>query len=47
VADEVWPGLGRSGEWLLSLAQGAAPDLVCLGKGLGGGLPISACFGRT
>jgi 4-aminobutyrate aminotransferase/(S)-3-amino-2-methylpropionate transaminase len=47
VADEVWTGLGRSGEWLLSLAQGAAPDLVCLGKGLGGGLPISACLGRS
>ena len=45
VADEVWTGLGRAGEWLLSQAQGARADVVCLGKGLGGGLPISACFG--
>ena len=46
VADEVWTGLGRSGEWLFSQAQGAEPDIVCLGKGLGGGLPISACVGQ-
>jgi len=45
VADEVWTGLGRAGEWLYSQAQGVHADVVCLGKGLGGGLPISACFG--
>lgn len=47
IADEVWTGLGRSGEWLLSQAHGADPDVVCLGKGLGGGLPISACIGKA
>ncbi len=47
IADEVWTGLGRAGHWLLSTAQGVVPDLVCLGKGLGGGLPISACVGRA
>lgn len=47
VADEVWTGLGRSGHHLLSVAQGARPDVVCLGKGLGGGLPISACIGSA
>jgi 4-aminobutyrate aminotransferase / (S)-3-amino-2-methylpropionate transaminase / 5-aminovalerate transaminase len=46
VADEVWTGLGRSGHWLYSAAQGTRADLICLGKGLGGGLPISACVGR-
>jgi 4-aminobutyrate aminotransferase / (S)-3-amino-2-methylpropionate transaminase / 5-aminovalerate transaminase len=45
VADEIWTGLGRSGHWLASSAAGALPDLICLGKGLGGGLPISACVG--
>jgi 4-aminobutyrate aminotransferase / (S)-3-amino-2-methylpropionate transaminase / 5-aminovalerate transaminase len=47
IADEVWTGLGRSGKWLFSVAQGVRPDVVCLGKGLGGGLPISACLGRS
>jgi 4-aminobutyrate aminotransferase/(S)-3-amino-2-methylpropionate transaminase len=45
VADEIWTGLGRSGHWLASTASHALPDLVCLGKGLGGGLPVSACIG--
>jgi 4-aminobutyrate aminotransferase/(S)-3-amino-2-methylpropionate transaminase len=46
VADEIWTGLGRSGSWLSSVDDGVTPDVVCLGKGLGGGLPISACIGR-
>jgi len=45
VCDEIWTGLGRSGAWLTSVADGVVPDVVCLGKGLGGGLPISACIG--
>jgi 4-aminobutyrate aminotransferase/(S)-3-amino-2-methylpropionate transaminase len=45
VCDEIWTGLGRSGAWLASVRAGAVPDIVCLGKGLGGGLPISACVG--
>jgi 4-aminobutyrate aminotransferase/(S)-3-amino-2-methylpropionate transaminase len=46
VADEIWTGLGRSGAMLASVAAGARPDLICLGKGLGGGLPLSAVIGR-
>jgi 4-aminobutyrate aminotransferase/(S)-3-amino-2-methylpropionate transaminase len=45
IADEIWTGLGRSGAMVRSTAAGAAPDLICFGKGLGGGLPISACVG--
>ena len=45
IADEIWSGLGRTGHLLYSVAQGVHPDLICLGKGLGGGLPISACLG--
>lgn len=44
IADEVWTGLGRAGEWLASAPL--APELICLGKGLGGGLPISAVIGE-
>jgi 4-aminobutyrate aminotransferase/(S)-3-amino-2-methylpropionate transaminase len=46
IADEIWTGLGRSGKLLFSLSPGFTPDLVCLGKGLGGGLPLSALVGR-
>jgi 4-aminobutyrate aminotransferase-like enzyme len=46
VADEIWTGLGRSGRMLYCTADGVVPDLICLGKGLGGGLPLSACLGR-
>jgi 4-aminobutyrate aminotransferase/(S)-3-amino-2-methylpropionate transaminase len=45
VCDEIWTGLGRSGAWLASVEDGVLPDLVCLGKGLGAGLAISACLG--
>jgi 4-aminobutyrate aminotransferase / (S)-3-amino-2-methylpropionate transaminase / 5-aminovalerate transaminase len=45
IADEIWTGLGRAGSWLSSIEQGVVPDLICLGKGLGGGLPVSAVVG--
>lgn len=47
VADEIWTGLGRAGSVLSSSDLGIVPDVVCLGKGLGGGLPISVCMGRS
>jgi 4-aminobutyrate aminotransferase / (S)-3-amino-2-methylpropionate transaminase / 5-aminovalerate transaminase len=46
IADEIWTGLGRSGKLLFSVDSGFVPDLLCLGKGLGGGMPISAVVGR-
>lgn len=43
IADEIWTGMGRSGAMVRSTAVGAPADIVCFGKGLGGGIPISAC----
>jgi acetylornithine aminotransferase len=42
--DEVQTGIGRTGHWFAHQADGIAPDVVTLAKGLGGGLPIGACL---
>lgn len=47
IVDEIQTGLGRTGEMYLSVAQGCEPDVICLGKALGGGLPTSACIGKA
>ncbi len=47
IADEIWTGLGRSGAIVASVGAGVVPDLICLGKGLGNGFPVSACVGRA
>ncbi len=47
IADEIWTGLGRSGSWRYSDRSNFTPDLLCFGKGLGGGLPVSACVGSA
>lgn len=42
--DEIQTGLGRCGEWLVSVADGVTPDIVTIAKGLGNGFPIGACI---
>jgi 4-aminobutyrate aminotransferase-like enzyme len=46
VADEVYTGFGRTGAWFACDHEGVIPDLLCVGKGLASGMPISACLGR-
>jgi acetylornithine aminotransferase/acetylornithine/N-succinyldiaminopimelate aminotransferase len=44
IADEVQSGLGRTGQPFHSAAIGLRPDLMSLGKALGGGVPIGAAL---
>jgi 4-aminobutyrate aminotransferase-like enzyme len=45
VFDEIFTGLGRTGVVFEYEREGILSDLVCIGKALGGGLPLSACLG--
>jgi LysW-gamma-L-lysine/LysW-L-ornithine aminotransferase len=40
VIDEIQTGCGRTGAFTVSEREGVVPDILCLGKGLAGGIPV-------
>jgi 4-aminobutyrate aminotransferase/(S)-3-amino-2-methylpropionate transaminase len=47
VADEVQTGVARTGAMFACEHEGIEPDLICIAKGIAGGLPLSAVTGRA
>lgn len=45
--DEMQAGFGRTGKAFGYQHYGVTPDLICCGKGMGGGVPLSGVLGRA
>ncbi len=46
VFDEIQTGMGRTGAMFASLKYGVTPDIICLAKAFGGGMPLGAFVAR-
>ncbi|MDG1822790.1 MAG: aminotransferase class III-fold pyridoxal phosphate-dependent enzyme [Flavobacteriaceae bacterium] len=42
ILDEIQPGIGRTGSLFAFMDHNVVPDILVIGKGLGGGLPVGA-----
>ena len=47
VLDEVYTGFGRTGNWFAFEHDALEPDVICVGKGMSSGFPISAAIGTA
>jgi len=47
IVDEIQTGVGRTGRWLACEHHGLSPDVIALGKSIGGGLPLGVTAWRA